>query len=152
MIVLSLVSGWNSGRSYPWWRSPLNSVRRWNYTDWKVSKIVVYYKSMCYKLFYKVYYYFIFCFVFYFSFQKIFPTAHTYPYHKFMEGQSYYNRLLDAWERRYSKRREDGEVLIFIGNQIHTIFFLDHSNCHILQATALLPFIRKVLAQNNCIC
>lgn len=40
-------------------------------------------------------------------FERIFPSAHTYKYLKFMEAR-YYNRLFDAWEMKYAGRREDG--------------------------------------------
>ncbi|CAH1408056.1 unnamed protein product [Nezara viridula] len=42
------------------------------------------------------------------NFQRIFPTSKTFPYHKFLEGECYYNRLMDAWEYKYSRRREEG--------------------------------------------
>ncbi|XP_066259801.1 tubulin polyglutamylase ttll-4-like isoform X2 [Euwallacea similis] len=44
-------------------------------------------------------------------FERIFPTAHTYKYMEFMEAR-YYNRLFDAWEAKYSSKREDGIALL----------------------------------------
>ncbi|XP_013113995.2 uncharacterized protein LOC106091855 isoform X3 [Stomoxys calcitrans] len=44
--------------------------------------------------------------------ERIFPTANTFPYLKFVDSPRYYNRLLDAWEHRYGHCREKGiEVL-----------------------------------------
>ncbi|XP_054008645.1 tubulin monoglutamylase TTLL4-like [Hylaeus anthracinus] len=41
------------------------------------------------------------------NFEKIFPTNQSYGYLKFFEVERYYDRLLDAWENRYSERREE---------------------------------------------
>lgn len=40
--------------------------------------------------------------------ERIFPTPNTYKYLIFTENHRYYNRLLDAWENRYGKKREEG--------------------------------------------
>nr|BAN21167.1 conserved hypothetical protein [Riptortus pedestris] len=55
------------------------------------------------------------------NFQRIFPTAHTFPYHKFLEGQCYYNRLMDAWEYKFSGRREEGVAFLrsFCDKDVH---------------------------------
>ncbi|XP_050294312.1 tubulin monoglutamylase TTLL4-like isoform X2 [Anthonomus grandis grandis] len=45
------------------------------------------------------------------KFERIFPTANTFKYLDFMEPR-YYNRLFDAWETKYSNRREDGIALL----------------------------------------
>lgn len=45
------------------------------------------------------------------KFEKIFPTAQTHKYLEYMEPR-YYNRLYDAWETKYSTRREDGIALL----------------------------------------
>lgn len=42
------------------------------------------------------------------NFEKIFPTAQSYPYLKFFKVERYYDRLLDAWENRYSDHRAEG--------------------------------------------
>lgn len=42
------------------------------------------------------------------KFERIFPTSQTHKYLDFMEPR-YYNRLFDAWETKYSARREDGK-------------------------------------------
>ncbi|KAK6627894.1 hypothetical protein RUM44_010376 [Polyplax serrata] len=41
-------------------------------------------------------------------FEKIFPTSHTHSYHHFFEAPRYYNMLLDAWETKFYKNRNDG--------------------------------------------
>lgn len=55
--------------------------------------------------------------------ERIFPTANTHKYHRFIEHPRYYNRLLDAWENRYGAegRRDDGIALLrkFCQNKIH---------------------------------
>ncbi|KAK8387363.1 hypothetical protein O3P69_018148 [Scylla paramamosain] len=40
------------------------------------------------------------------KFTRIFPTAETHQYFGFMEKPRYYNRLMDAWENKYSGCRE----------------------------------------------
>ncbi|XP_076626725.1 tubulin monoglutamylase TTLL4 [Colletes latitarsis] len=42
------------------------------------------------------------------NFEKIFPTNQSYVYLKFFKVERYYDRLLDAWEHRYSEKREKG--------------------------------------------
>ncbi|XP_076755751.1 tubulin monoglutamylase TTLL4 [Xylocopa sonorina] len=42
------------------------------------------------------------------DFQKLFPTEGTHLYFKFFEVERYYDRLLDAWEHRYSDNRTIG--------------------------------------------
>uniref|UniRef100_A0A1A9VI54 Tubulin polyglutamylase TTLL4 n=1 Tax=Glossina austeni TaxID=7395 RepID=A0A1A9VI54_GLOAU len=44
--------------------------------------------------------------------ERIFPTAETYKYLKYTESARYYNRLLDAWETRYSENRSAGIDLL----------------------------------------
>lgn len=44
--------------------------------------------------------------------ERIFPTAETHKYLKFTDSPRYYNRLLDAWETRYSSKREEGIELL----------------------------------------
>lgn len=42
------------------------------------------------------------------NFEKILPTAQSYSYLKFFTVERYYDRLLDAWENRYSDHRAEG--------------------------------------------
>ncbi|CAL7947769.1 unnamed protein product [Xylocopa violacea] len=42
------------------------------------------------------------------DFQKLFPGEETHLYFKFFEVERYYDRLLDAWEHRYSDNRTNG--------------------------------------------
>lgn len=42
------------------------------------------------------------------EFEKIFPAKNSYSYLKFFEVERYYDRLLDAWEHRYSDNRTEG--------------------------------------------
>lgn len=42
------------------------------------------------------------------NFEKLFPAKHTYSYFKFFDVERYYDRLLDAWEHRYSDKRTEG--------------------------------------------
>lgn len=53
--------------------------------------------------------------------ERIFPTAETYKYLKFTDSPRYYNRLMDAWETRYSTRRQEGIELLrgFCKNKYH---------------------------------
>ncbi|XP_055921344.1 tubulin monoglutamylase TTLL4-like isoform X2 [Eupeodes corollae] len=44
--------------------------------------------------------------------ERIFPTSNTHKYLKYTEVPRYYNRLLDAWETRYSKNRQEGIKLL----------------------------------------
>lgn len=44
--------------------------------------------------------------------ERIFPTANTHVYLNFVDNPRYYNRLLDAWETRYSHCRENGIELL----------------------------------------
>uniref|UniRef100_A0A1I8NC09 Tubulin-tyrosine ligase family n=1 Tax=Musca domestica TaxID=7370 RepID=A0A1I8NC09_MUSDO len=44
--------------------------------------------------------------------ERIFPTAETHKYLKYTETPRYYNRLLDAWETRYSHNRIEGINLL----------------------------------------
>lgn len=39
--------------------------------------------------------------------ERIFPAPNTHPYLEFTENPRYYNRLLDAWETKYSKKRPE---------------------------------------------
>lgn len=42
------------------------------------------------------------------AFTRVFPTKTSHKYFAFFEHIRYYNVLLDAWERRYSSRRNEG--------------------------------------------
>ncbi|XP_043197839.1 tubulin polyglutamylase TTLL4-like isoform X1 [Amphibalanus amphitrite] len=42
------------------------------------------------------------------GFVRIFPTASTHHYHQYFDKPRYYNRLLDAWETKYGRDREQG--------------------------------------------
>ena len=42
------------------------------------------------------------------NFEILFPTSSSYLYFKFFEVERYYNRLLDAWEHRYSDNKTKG--------------------------------------------
>lgn len=55
--------------------------------------------------------------------ERICPTPNSHRYIKFTEKPRYYNRLLDAWEHRYSGRREEGIALLqrHCENRIHLI-------------------------------
>lgn len=55
--------------------------------------------------------------------ERILPTANSYRYLKFTENPRYYNRLLDAWETRYGKKRREGIALLqkYCENKIHLI-------------------------------
>ncbi|XP_036214571.2 tubulin polyglutamylase ttll-4 isoform X1 [Bactrocera oleae] len=44
--------------------------------------------------------------------ERIFPTADTHTYLKFIDNPRYYNRLLDAWETRYADYRAEGIELL----------------------------------------
>ncbi|XP_016956749.1 tubulin monoglutamylase TTLL4 [Drosophila biarmipes] len=44
--------------------------------------------------------------------ERIFPTAGTHVYLRYVENARYYNRLLDAWETKYAKNREMGIALL----------------------------------------
>lgn len=44
--------------------------------------------------------------------ERIFPAPNTHAYLDFTENPRYYNRLLDAWETKYSKRRPDAISLL----------------------------------------
>ncbi|XP_073824894.1 tubulin tyrosine ligase-like 4A isoform X2 [Musca autumnalis] len=44
--------------------------------------------------------------------ERIFPTSETHKYLKYTETPRYYNRLLDAWETRYSYNRIEGINLL----------------------------------------
>ncbi|XP_002065502.3 tubulin monoglutamylase TTLL4 isoform X1 [Drosophila willistoni] len=44
--------------------------------------------------------------------ERIFPTSGTHIYLKYIENARYYNRLLDAWETKYAKNREQGIALL----------------------------------------
>ncbi|CAG2060731.1 unnamed protein product, partial [Timema podura] len=41
------------------------------------------------------------------NFIRIFPTPDTYHYHEFFEAPRYYNMMLDAWETKYHKNRQE---------------------------------------------
>ncbi|CAH1183045.1 unnamed protein product [Ceutorhynchus assimilis] len=64
------------------------------------------------------------------QFERIFPTNHTYKYLQFMEPR-YYNRLFDAWETKYSSRREDGISLLqtMCSQKVHCKVGALHKNC-----------------------
>lgn len=55
--------------------------------------------------------------------ERIFPTPLSHRYLKFTENPRYYNRLLDAWETRYSMRRQLGidRLQKYCENKIHLI-------------------------------
>ncbi|XP_025418324.1 tubulin polyglutamylase TTLL4-like [Sipha flava] len=55
------------------------------------------------------------------SFQKVFPTTSTFKYHEFFDGPRYYNMLFDAWECKYSEKREEGIAVLekFCQLQVH---------------------------------
>ncbi|KAH8372542.1 hypothetical protein KR200_006233 [Drosophila serrata] len=44
--------------------------------------------------------------------ERIFPTADTHIYLRYIENARYYNRLLDAWETKYAKKRDVGIALL----------------------------------------
>lgn len=44
--------------------------------------------------------------------ERIFPAPNTHVYLDFTESPRYYNRLLDAWETKYSKRRAEAIELL----------------------------------------
>lgn len=44
--------------------------------------------------------------------ERIFPAPNTHAYLEFTEHPRYYNRLLDAWETKYSKRRQEGIAVV----------------------------------------
>lgn len=44
--------------------------------------------------------------------ERIFPAPQSHKYLQFTESPRYYNLLLDAWEQRYSKKRESGIALL----------------------------------------
>nr|CAD7397733.1 unnamed protein product [Timema poppensis] len=46
------------------------------------------------------------------NFIRIFPTPDTHHYHEFFEAPRYYNMMLDAWETRYHKNRQEGINLL----------------------------------------
>nr|CAD7460643.1 unnamed protein product [Timema tahoe] len=46
------------------------------------------------------------------NFIRIFPTPDTYHYHEFFEAPRYYNMMLDAWETKYHKNRQEGINLL----------------------------------------
>ncbi|VVC41200.1 Hypothetical protein CINCED_3A015863 [Cinara cedri] len=46
------------------------------------------------------------------SFQKVFPTTSSFKYHQYFDGPRYYNMLFDAWECKYSNKREEGIAML----------------------------------------
>lgn len=42
-------------------------------------------------------------------FERIFPTANTYKFHRFFESPRYYNILLAEWLRKYNRQHSKGE-------------------------------------------
>jgi len=44
--------------------------------------------------------------------ERIFPAPSTHKYLPFTDQPHYYNHLLDAWETRYSKKRESAIALL----------------------------------------
>nr|XP_017038492.1 tubulin polyglutamylase TTLL4 isoform X2 [Drosophila kikkawai] len=44
--------------------------------------------------------------------ERVFPTADTHIYLRYIENARYYNRLLDAWESKYAKKRDVGIALL----------------------------------------
>lgn len=68
-----------------------------------------------------------------FRFQKIFPTTSSHGYHEFFEGPRYYNMLFDAWECKYSEKRDEGKInitnsefytkLIYISNIKYIVYY-----------------------------
>lgn len=55
--------------------------------------------------------------------ERICPTPNSHRYIKFTEKPRYYNRLLDAWEHRYSNKRDEGIALLrkYCENRTHLI-------------------------------
>lgn len=55
--------------------------------------------------------------------ERILPTPTSHRYLKFTENPRYYNRLLDAWESRYAKKRQEGIDLLqqYCKNKVHLI-------------------------------
>lgn len=56
--------------------------------------------------------------------ERIFPSSMTHKYLQYIESPRYYNRLLDAWEHKYSgSRREKGIALIrkFCEDKVHLV-------------------------------
>lgn len=55
--------------------------------------------------------------------ERICPTPNSHRYIKFTEKPRYYNRLLDAWEHRYSNKRAEGVALLqkYCENRTHLI-------------------------------
>lgn len=43
--------------------------------------------------------------------ERIFPTSTTHNYLQYFESPRYYNRLFDAWEHKYAKKRSDGKYI-----------------------------------------
>ena len=43
------------------------------------------------------------------NFERVFPTSSTRKYHRYFEQQRYYNLLLDAWCRKYSRTESAGQ-------------------------------------------
>jgi tubulin polyglutamylase TTLL4 len=44
--------------------------------------------------------------------ERIFPAPNSHKYLHFTDQPRYYNHLLDAWEHRYSKKRECGIAVL----------------------------------------
>lgn len=44
--------------------------------------------------------------------ERIFPAPNSYKYLNFTDQPRYYNHLIDAWEHRYSKKRDSGIALL----------------------------------------
>lgn len=55
--------------------------------------------------------------------ERILPTSTSHRYLRFTENPRYYNRLLDAWETKYSKKRQEGIQLLsrYCENKYHLI-------------------------------
>lgn len=58
--------------------------------------------------------------------ERIFPSATSHKYLKFIETPRYHNRLLDAWEHHYGaslKTREEGLQMLnrFADDRVHLI-------------------------------
>jgi tubulin polyglutamylase TTLL4 len=44
--------------------------------------------------------------------ERIFPAPHSHKYLQYTETSRYYNHLVDAWEHRFSKKRDAGIALL----------------------------------------
>ncbi|XP_031617116.1 tubulin polyglutamylase TTLL4-like isoform X2 [Contarinia nasturtii] len=74
--------------------------------------------------------------------ERVCPTPNSHRYIKFTEKPRYYNRLLDAWEHRYSNKRDEGIELLrkFCENRIHLIIPIP---CSKLNAKKNVEFVEN---------